>query len=292
MFGLRTVRAFHTSRSVYIIKNLLQTLENTAPKPFQVVQVNRPVGFQEPPTPTVQIAQEKISLWNRVQNVFDKDKKLAKRKELEDQMSKSGFHDAHYYTKYKGKMFVPPISFFKSDKSLYFPNLVGNDLTSNKPVNTTDLYKGKITVVRTVSSQTGEKHSDTYFKVPGSDRSYLTDSYDEFQTKFPHAQISELNLSENNLKHLLISFARNNLKKLIPEKRHHLYLTGRRSDLSKEITDTLLLSNKYASNLYVLDHNCKIRWLTVGEANDQERLLLFRCLSSLEKELSGESVSN
>ncbi|ODV93667.1 hypothetical protein PACTADRAFT_51435 [Pachysolen tannophilus NRRL Y-2460] len=278
------IRSFHSSSRVQILGKLSKTIKNTTPPPFKVVSIVKPVGSKQQPLASKNSQPETQSLWQSIKDTFDAEKREKRQAQLEREIAVGGFYDMQNYTKTQGKIFLPPVSYFKADKSLYFPNVIAKNL-NNEMVHTTNLFKGKTTILRVFSSLEGEIRNRGFFQISNSNDSFLSSTgLIKLNELYPNTQIVELNLSENNLKHLFVNLAVRNLKTTIPEKRKHSYLIGHRSDLTSEVKDELMMKNVYTCFIYVIDKDCKIRWLTCGRSNQKEYDMLWKCVKGLNEE--------
>ncbi|CDK24784.1 unnamed protein product [Kuraishia capsulata CBS 1993] len=296
------LRLFSSSvpRNLFGFGSLAKSLKNTQSVPFEVKQVVRPVGLHKPPMPlnemtpeeVAKVAEEKgFGLMKAFNEYFDKEKKAERIKYLEEEMAKGGLYDLHTFRKTKGKIFVSPVSYFKAAKSLYFPNVPIHTSLSKEdaPYQLLDVMTGNLTVLRCYANVQGETVTKDYFKIKDTTESYLTDKgYKIFKQEFPDAQIVELSLSENAAKGFALKLATGNLRKMVPEVRHNKYLIGSRKDLKRNIRDQLLMQNVYTGYIYVIDADCKIRWLAAGNPESQDIKTLWKSVKGLQKELLEE----
>ncbi|ANZ75885.1 BA75_02446T0 [Komagataella pastoris] len=285
-----SVRHFSTSKASFIFK-LGSTLNNIKPEPFKVVQVTKPVGLFTKPEifPLAQLNNHKSpsktsEFWAEFKSLFNKEKREAKRLELEEEMRKGGLYDMHTYRVTKGKVFLSPISYFKESKSLYFPNLVVTNL-KNETSQLGDVFKNKVTVLKIHSTQEGFDITKEYFNIKNSTENYLTESgYQILNQEFDNVQIAELNLVENGLKGLISKLSLGHLRKIIPDSRHDSYFSAKRSLLPMRLREDIFLRNLYTGYVYVVDQEGKIRWLGCGKPTEKDHEMLWKAVKGVSAE--------
>jgi ATPase complex subunit ATP10 len=278
----RVVRRFSTTRPVQIIGKFNKQLAATKPKEHVVKQLTRPIGFEKPPNDSdnrgdLRTVREKFS------DFMDREKNRQRQAELEREISKSGMYDVYTFRKTGGKFFTSPPAYWKAEKALYFPNFVGETLKSGVPNGTTSTICGHVTIVRVFTSLTGDKSSRGFFQT--SEGNYMTpDGYSRFRELYPHAQIVDINVTENAIKALFIKMSKAGLRKQLHQDRHDKYFIVPRKTLSLDLREAIHMDNTYGGFVYVLDHNGKIRWAVCGEADEKDKAVLWRTVRGLQRE--------
>lgn len=284
-------RYFSTTSSSFFIGKLNKQLQATTPKEHVVVTLNKPIGVTEPPKDTDNSPVDPRSIKQKYKDFMDPEKNKDRQAELEKEMSRSGLYDVYVYRQTKGKLFYPPQSYWKAEKSLYFPNFVGEDLLSSKLKGSTSLLKGKVSVVRVFTSDIGEKASKDFFKV--GDVDYLTiEGYKKFLESNPSSQIVDVNITENGFKGFFVKASKAGIRKIFPESRHDKYLIVPKKGLNIDVRESIHLLNNYTCFIYVVDYKSRIRWATCGEPDEAERNLLWRTVRGLEREYKALSPSS
>lgn len=282
--SLRFTRQFSTAQTSQFFGKLNKQLSATKPKAHIVTTLTKPIGFPEAPQPTDNNGDQR-SVTQKFRDFLNRDKNKERQKELEREISKSGMYDVYTYRKTNGKLFYSPPSYWRAEKSLYFPNMQGEDLTSSKTKQICNILQGKVSVVRIYTSQIGEKSSQTFFKVSEDQESYLSKKgYEDFLAKYPRSQIVDINVTENALKASFVQISKGNLRFLNHPARHDKYFIVPKKTLSLDLRETIHCDNTYGGFIYVLDHEAKIRWVGCGEASKEERDLLWRTVRGLERE--------
>lgn len=287
MLKLQT-RSFAQSARLLNIKGprFAQTLKEASKPPLTKSQpITRPFGLDSP----VLINKEAsdFSLSGIQSEVFGSEAKERRQKKLDHEITHSPFYESKSFTNTNGKIFSPPVSYFKRDKAKFFPDFVGNTL--EKPTqNLHELLDGKVSIVRLYCTVSGEKCTETYFNV--AQQNYLTTGYDSFNADYPSSQIIDINIPQNWLKGFLVKLSKNSIKKSIPQPRHKGYFVVPDHLFPFNIKEKLMCDNMCSGYIYILDHQGRIRWATSGYADKAELALMWKCVRGLEKELKSLST--
>lgn len=234
--------------------------------------ISRPIGFDQP----FELGQSTL-----LNNAFSKSAAEQRQKQLDHDIKHSPFYESKSFANTSGKIFTPPVSYFKKDKAKYFPNFTGYTLINEKKSLYNEL-KDKVTILRIFSTISAENCSNTYVQ------DYLSaEGYSNLQSKYPHTQIVDVNLPQSWVKGLFVKMAKTNLRKLVTPARHNLYFVLPNTMFPVEVKQKLLCDNMCSGYIYVLDSDGKIRWATSGFASEDEEAVLWRCVRGLEKELEG-----
>lgn len=270
------IRNFSVNSHIFKAPRFTQTLVEASKPPLEKPQViSRPFGLD-----TYQlINQRRGGLANF--NIFSADAKEKRQKQLDHDIKHSPFYDSKSFNNTKGKIFTPPVSYFKGEKSKFFPDFIGNTLVATNQ-RFSDRLKDHVNVVRIYSTLSGERCADTYFKTNG--KNYLTTDYDEFTTKFPNTHIIDINIPQNWLKGFFVNLSKGNIKKQIPLARQDCYFLIPDHVFTYNIKQELYCDNSCAGFIYLVDQEGRIRWATSGNANEKELTLMWKCLSGLEGE--------
>lgn len=252
--------------------------EASKPALEKPIAITRPFGYDNP----TKIGQN----GGNITSAFSKDAREQRQRQLDHDIKHSPFYESKSFSNTQGKIFSPPVSYFKKDKAKYFPDFKGYTLINDKR-ELSEVLKGKVTLLRIFSTISGENCSNTYVEP------YLSaDGYQTLVEKYPHVQIVDVNLPQSWIKGLFVKWAKSNLKKIIPAARHNLYFILPNTAFSLDVKKTLKCDNMCSGYLYVLDEDGKIRWATSGFANDEESEILWRTVRGLEKELANESAKD
>ncbi|CUM51494.1 uncharacterized protein AC631_01885 [Debaryomyces fabryi] len=262
-----------------------QTLKETSkPALTKSHLITRPFGLDS----AIMINQAGHGMTGLVSNkMFGSDAKERRQKQLDYEITHSPFYESKSFTNTNGKIFTPPVSFFKREKSKYFPNFVGTTV-EGKDQSLFGLLEGKVSIVRLYSTVSGERCSETYFNVEG--QNYLTSGYSAFETEHPMSQIIDINIPQNLLKGLLVRLSRGSIKRSIPKQRHNKYFVVSDKLFLFDIRQKIMCDNMCSGYIYVLDHQGHIRWATSGYADEAELKLMWKCVRGLEKELKSLSI--
>lgn len=266
----------YLQRPKFLQPRFAKTIEGLSkPALLKPEPITRPFGFDSP-------ILLNDATKHSIKDAFSAQERERRQKEIDYDLKHSPFYDSKSFTNTQGKIFLPPISFFKQDKALYFPNFEAYTLAKNKR-KLYDLLANKVTILRLSSAIAGENCINSYVT------DYLSESgYENFKTKYPHAQIVDVNLPQTWIKGLFVSLAKNNLRKMIPPARHDNYFIVPHSLFTGEVKRTLKCDNACSGYLYILDNTGRIRWATSGIADEEETEVLWRTVRALDKEMSSK----
>ena len=201
-----------------------------------------------------------------------------------------------------GKTYVPfflPLALFKVtlklvglQHALYFPDIEGTALADKQSVHTTDLCRGKVTVIGMLTTAI----SEVCLSVFCSSHFFLTlrfsHGYQEHVSSFtsltnttflsqshPQYQFLQINIQENPAKAFLVSLYLSSLRRKIPASLHPFYLLSKQN-LEYE-RDAIGMNNKHIGFVYLVDEQCRVRWAGGGLALEEEQESLKRCVRVL-----------
>ena len=100
------------------------------------------------------------------------------------------------------------------------------------------------------------------------------------------AQHVTINVEENPLKAFMVRLFFPRLRKRLGRARWGTYFLNRRG-LSDDLRDALAMWNSKVGYLYLVDGQCRIRWAANGEAREEEKESLVRCVRRLADEARG-----
>lgn len=236
--------------------------------------ITKPFGFDSPTF----LGQDSTNLID----AFSLSAKEKRQKQLDHDIVHSPFYESKSFTNTNGKIFTPPVSYFKKEKAKYFPSFVGYTLLNSKRT-LYDVLKGKVSIVRIFSTISGQNCIDTY-----TPECETAEGYDKLQQQYPKLQIVDVNVPQSWIKGLFVKMAKSNLKSIIPPARHDTYFMVSNKTFDVEVKKTLMCDNACSGYIYVLDEDGRIRWATSGFAVDDEAKVLWKTVRGLEKELESK----
>lgn len=273
---LRTVRVrgFSTTsrQQVFFQKFFQPVIDASKPKPHVVTQLVKPVGLSAPPTATT-----KYSRGNSFKDLFDQEKTKKRTEELTVEMSKSGMYDMFTFNKTKGKLFIAPKSYWRKDKALFFPHIIGKPLAKSQstgPVE--DCLRGKLSIVRIFGSKTGNELSDQFLEKLGEAQSDL----------LKDVQIVNVNWMENYAKTLIIKMSMWSMRSKVPADLQKTFFVCDREQLPFTVRERLMINNLYTGYTLIVDPELKIRWMACGGSSEEEQATFQKVIQGLKEEIS------
>lgn len=250
------------------IPRFIQTVAETSKPPLtKLIVINKPLGLAQPTT-----LKTAYSI-----DLFSSKAKELRQQKLDHDLKHSPMYESKSFTNTNGKIFQSPISYFKSEKSLYFPDFAYHTIT-NKQVKLYKLLKDKISLIRIYLTQSGENCVNSYFKNSSID--YLK-QYEEFIKKYPNCQIIDLNIPQGWLKSWLIKLVSSNIKNNLPEQRRDKYFILPETLFPFNVKQQLFCDNSCGGYIYFVDSDGKIRWCTSGYSNEEEQKLFDKVIRGL-----------
>ena len=168
---------------------------------------------------------------------------------------------------HKGKTFLATPRPFRSDISLYFPNMQGYTLADPRHIyDTTSVFKGKISVVQLKTEHWASSQCESY--VDDIRNPLLSEEMERLKEK--GVQMVNINIMEQWSKAIMVRLSVRWYKKNIPrEQWPNTFMV--RKGMNDYVRRDLGVPNPRVGHVYVVDQNCKIRWAGCGNATDDER---------------------
>ncbi|KAH3661954.1 hypothetical protein OGAPHI_006133 [Ogataea philodendri] len=289
-------------RNASFFGNLGESITKIVPKPHKFFKITKPFGFEQPPIHSKDIpkkpwlTKENINVPKRIWDFyFDGITRRTRVNNIQKELAYGGMYDFHVYMRTKGRLFEAPISYFKKEKSLFFPNFKVRTFKDNTVDIMDVLKKANVTLLKVYSTDSGKDMLADYFKIPNSDDQYLSKTgIQQFHKSFPKSQIVELVLSEKWSTHFVHTFVTpNKIKADLPESQYDKYLVAlRESVLPRNDREKLLMTNTYAGFVYLIDDSYRIRWAGCGLPEEKEVQSLWKALKGLEKEAGRKLVKS
>lgn len=254
---------------------------------FTPTPLARPIGLNYRPEAGQNSGIDNRSLQQRRDDFVDYDKHLIRRRYLTFQMAKPYFRDWRNLQFHKGKTFLSPPRLFKSDLSLYFPNLHGRTLAKTPEAaaaDTTPVLEGHASVVTLFSGRWAEKQIKTFVS-PESN----PDLHQVLKASDGKAQLVQINVEEGWSRFWLLRLFTGTLRKKVGKENWGKYFIIHKG-ISDEIRESIGLLNSKVGYTYLVGHDCRIRWAGSGDAEPGEPESLVKGLRRLLEEMKQDGV--
>ncbi|KAK4227225.1 mitochondrial ATPase [Podospora fimiseda] len=251
---------------------------------FTPTPLSRPIGMNYPPEAGQNTGVDNRSIRERRDDFANYDKQLAKRQNLISKWARPYFRDWRNMRFHKGKTFLCPPRLFKCDLSLYFPNLHGRTLSGKKAADTTPVLEGRVSIVALFSGMWAENQVKTFIspeKNPGLE-GLLKNSGGK-------AQLIHINVEEDPLKYWLVRLFSGSIKRKIGRENWDKYFLVKKG-ISDEIRESIGLLNSKVGYVYLVDHECRIRWAASGDAELGEPEGLIRGVGRILEEIKEKGI--
>ncbi|KZP18123.1 hypothetical protein FIBSPDRAFT_829636 [Athelia psychrophila] len=229
----------------------------------------------EPPTTIRKTSKDALN------DMMDQKKRTDNRNHIIKEAGKGYFSDLNATRRHGGKTWIAPTVMIREDKSLYFPDVLGSALDGSGKKHTTDMCKGRISIVSMLSSKISEIH------VAG----FTGATHARFSSHPLYTPVS-INLQENLLKSFLVSLFLSSIRKQVAPDLHATYLVSGQN--MEYVREPLGLVNKHVGYVYLLDENLKVRWAGCADAKPEEARALESCtsvlLDRLQKKVEGKDA--
>ena len=168
---------------------------------------------------------------------------------------------------HRGKLFLSSPKLFKAEASLYFPNMQGYTLADPSGMtDTTDVFRGKISVVSVFSGLWAENQTKTFV---GKEQNPELENTVEL-LKGEGVQRIWINIEEQWMRAGLVRLFLGGLRKMLKTEEWGRYLVVRRG-LEDDMMLDIGMVNRKIGYVYLVDERCRIRWVGSGEAVHGEK---------------------
>jgi ATPase complex subunit ATP10 len=211
---------------------------------------------------------------------------LAEREKLTKEFNKSYFQDFVNLGVRNGKFYMANERLFKQSAALYFPNLNGTrvvkadtqggaqDLAMGGKGNTTEVLEGKISVVSLFSRKWALDQTHTFVS-PRHNPELVA----AIQQSKGTAQLVEVNF-EGQMLYKMVRWLFSNTPSVVQDQAvKDVYFNI--DALSQDVKEALWIMNEQVGYVFLVDQECRIRWVACGDAEEVERAALVKGLKKL-----------
>lgn len=214
------------------------------------------------------------------------DRNLAEREKLTKQFSKSYFQDFANLGVHNGKFYLANERLFKKSVALYFPTLSGTrvvkadtqrsakGLAMGGKGNTTEVLEGKISVVSLFSRKWGFDQTHTFVS-PQHNPELLA----AIQQSKGTAQLVEVNFEGQPL-YKMMRWLFSTVPSVVKDQTaKDVYF--QMDALPQEVKEALWIMNEQVGYVFLVDQECRIRWVACGDAEEVEKAAMVKGLKKL-----------
>jgi mitochondrial ATPase complex subunit ATP10 len=246
-------------------------------KDFEAKPLGAPVGVNRAPRPS----DDPVADFQRSMAAKSKDwagrldSNTATRQHLLKTMDRSHVRDYKNITNAKGggKFYLANPKLYRSNISLYWPNLKGRTLASEE-ADTTTLLKGWISVVCLFQRQWALAQTRTY--VGSKEHPELAKVIKENQDV---AQILDISMEDLAGFSLFARMFEWNLRRGKTKEEQQRYFVT--SNIPVVIKESLAVMNNSVGYVFLVDEDCKIRWSACAQASPEEKDSLINGITSM-----------
>jgi ATPase complex subunit ATP10 len=246
-------------------------------KDFVAQPLGAPVGVKRPPLPQDDpIAEEEAMLRLQQGGIKGRlDRNTVIRQDLLKGLDRSHVRDYKNITKAPmgGKFYLGNKALYKSELSLYWPNLLGKTLAGEQ-TSTTELLSGMISVVCLFQRQWAFDQTTTF--VGSKENPQLAELLSQNSDV---AQKIEINMEHVSAVGIFGWLFQWQLRRQRTEQEQHDYLVL--SGFPQSQRESLGIMNNSIGYVFLVDQNCRIRWSGCAQGTDEEKQTLWQGVNTL-----------
>lgn len=278
--SLSVSRVFLQGYQPRFVNTFKETIKPAQEKSYNIL---RPIGLSKPVLLNHKLS-DTYSFHGIYEELFGPKAKERRQKQLDYDLKHSPIYELKSFQNTKGKIFTPPISYFKAEKSLYFPDFIAKTLGGHLK-SFYDALGDKVSIVKMFSTVAGEQCTKSYFDVDG--KNFYAADFKTFTQDYPNCQIIDVNMPQSWIKGFALNLGSGNLKKSLNsnEERYDNYFMLPAHIIPSEIRELLHCDNQTTGYIYIVDSMGRIRWATSGYATPADLKLMWKVVKGLDKEV-------
>jgi ATPase complex subunit ATP10 len=190
------------------------------------------------------------------------EKHLEKRQKIKSQLARPYFRDWKNLKFEKGKLWLANEKLWRREMSLWMPNIVGSTLAKEPYKTTTEVLRGKVSLVSLFQRDWARKQAESWYSPQSNPR--IAEFIEQGKLNLVCVNVEDAPLART-IQSMVHWFIRRGMNK----KRQESYF------FIKQVPDSVVeeigILNSRVGYVYLVDQDCKIRWAGCADANEGEK---------------------
>lgn len=242
--------------------------------PGYIEPLGRPIGHGEPPHIHDNAPIDTRDLGERYKDFTDKQKHLQKREKIKSALARPYFRDWKNLTFASGKLWLANEKLWRGEMSLWMPNLVGDTLAGEPFRATTEVLRGRVSLVALFQRDWAQKQTENWYSLKGNPQvAELVEA--------GRLNLVSVNVEEAPLARSIQNFFRWFIRRGMSRQRQQSYFFV--NQVPDSVVEEIGLLNSRVGYVYLVDEDCKIRWAGCADGNDAEKEALAKGAERLVK---------
>jgi ATPase complex subunit ATP10 len=240
--------------------------------PGYIEPLGRPIGSAQPPDIHDNSPIDTRDFREKYKDFTNVERHLAKREKLKSALARPYFRDWKNLKFEKGKLWLGNEKLWRGEMSLWMPNLVGETLSGEPYRATTEVLRGKISLVAVFQRDWAQKQAETWF---GASKNPVVAKLIEEG----RVQLVQVNVEDAPLARVIQNMFRWFMRRGVDKKRQDGYFFVRQ--IPDSVVEEIGILNSRVGYVYLVDQECKIRWAGCADANEGEKEALNKGAETL-----------
>ena len=179
---------------------------------------------------------------------------------------------------HRGKTFLAPDRLLKAETAKYMPNMQGYTLAKSWSYHDTiKVLKGKVSIVSIASGTWAQRQVATF--VGEKENSGLAATIKEYEAQ--GLQRVWLNVERDFFKAILVRLFLPWARRALHSKEEWKRSFVLRKGVDRDLLEKIGMTNTKVGWVYLVDRDCRIRWASNGDANEEEKTNLLKMVRRL-----------